>query len=99
MTRASGSAHATRCPDSKKFLSTTGGTSRQRVLDPRRPLRAARAAATSTALAAPTASGPSRRETAAMSDLDAWIAKIRKCELLPEVDLKHLCEYVQMLML
>ncbi len=34
-----------------------------------------------------------------MSDLDAWIAKIRKCELLPEVDLKHLCEYVQMLML
>ena len=32
-------------------------------------------------------------------DLDAWIASIRKCELLPEHDLKHLCEYVQELML
>ena len=27
--------------------------------------------------------------------LDKWIEKIRKCELLPELDLKHLCEYVQ----
>ena len=33
------------------------------------------------------------------SDLDGWITKIRSCELLPEHDLKHLCEYVQMLML
>ena len=32
-------------------------------------------------------------------DLDSWIASIRKCELLPEHDLKHLCEYVQELML
>jgi len=32
-------------------------------------------------------------------DLDAWIASMRKCELLPEHDLKHLCEYVQELML
>ena len=32
-------------------------------------------------------------------DLDAWIASIQKCELLPEHDLKHLCEYVQELML
>ena len=31
--------------------------------------------------------------------LDKWIEKIRKCELLPELDLKHLCEYVQELML
>ena len=32
-------------------------------------------------------------------DLDEWIAKMRNCELLPEHDLKHLCEYVQELML
>ena len=32
-------------------------------------------------------------------DLDSWIASIRKCELLSEHDLKHLCEYVQELML
>ena len=32
-------------------------------------------------------------------DLDSWLASIRKCELLPEHDLKHLCEYVQELML
>lgn len=32
-------------------------------------------------------------------DLDAWIASMRNCELLPERDLKHLCEYVQELML
>ena len=31
--------------------------------------------------------------------LDKWIEKIRKCELLPELDLKHLCEYVQEIML
>ena len=31
--------------------------------------------------------------------LDKWIESIRKCELLPELDLKHLCEYVQELML
>ena len=31
--------------------------------------------------------------------LDAWIASIRNCELLPELDLKHLCEYVQEIML
>ena len=30
--------------------------------------------------------------------LDKWIEKIRKCELLPELDLKHLCEYVQVVM-
>ena len=30
---------------------------------------------------------------------DSWIAKIRNMELLPELDLKHLCEYVQELML
>lgn len=34
-----------------------------------------------------------------MGDLDKWIESIRKCELLPERDLKHLCEYVQELML
>ena len=32
-------------------------------------------------------------------DLDAWIASMRECKLLPEHDLKHLCEYVQELML
>ena len=32
-------------------------------------------------------------------DLDKWIESICKCELLPELDLKHLCEYVQDLML
>ena len=32
-------------------------------------------------------------------DLDQWIASIRKCELLPERDLKHLCEFVQELLL
>lgn len=32
-------------------------------------------------------------------DLDAWIASMRKCELLPEHDLKHLCEYVTEIML
>ena len=32
-------------------------------------------------------------------DLDAWISGIRKCELLPEGDLKHLCEFVQEIML
>jgi len=31
--------------------------------------------------------------------LDAWIASIRNCELLPELDLKHLSEYVQEIML
>lgn len=30
---------------------------------------------------------------------DGWLASIRNCELLPEHDLKHLCEYVQELML
>ena len=41
-----------------------------------------------------------RRRAAAMGgDLDQWIASIRNCELLPEHDLKHLCEYVQELML
>lgn len=34
-----------------------------------------------------------------MGDLDRWIESIRRCELLPELDLKHLCEYVQDLML
>ena len=33
------------------------------------------------------------------SDLDSWIASIRNCELLPERDLKHLCEYVQEILL
>ena len=32
-------------------------------------------------------------------DLDEWIALVRKCELIPERDLKHLCEYVQEIML
>ena len=32
-------------------------------------------------------------------DLDKWIENIRRCELLPELDLKHLCEYVQEIML
>jgi len=32
-------------------------------------------------------------------DLDSWIASIRTCELLPERDLKHLCEYVQEVLL
>ena len=32
-------------------------------------------------------------------NLDDWIASIRKCELLPELDLKHLCEYVQEILL
>lgn len=32
-------------------------------------------------------------------DLDQWTASIRRCELLPEVDLKHLCEYVQEILL
>ena len=32
-------------------------------------------------------------------DLDKWIESIRRCELLPERDLKHLCEYVKELML
>jgi len=32
-------------------------------------------------------------------DLDSWIASIRNCELLPERDLKHLCEYVQEVLL
>ena len=34
-----------------------------------------------------------------MGDLDRWIENIKQCELLPELDLKHLCEYVQDLML
>jgi len=34
-----------------------------------------------------------------MADLDRWIENIRRCELLAELDLKHLCEYVQELML
>jgi len=34
-----------------------------------------------------------------MGDLDKWIENIRRCELLPELDLKHLCEYVQEIML
>jgi len=32
-------------------------------------------------------------------DLDRWIEDIKQCKLLPELDLKHLCEYVQELML
>lgn len=28
-------------------------------------------------------------------DLDAWIAKVRKCEYLPEEDVRALCEYVK----
>lgn len=32
-------------------------------------------------------------------DLDEWIATVRKCELISEIDLKHLCEYVQEIML
>ena len=32
-------------------------------------------------------------------DLDAWIAQVRNMELIPENDLKHLCEYVQEIML
>uniref|UniRef100_A0A7S2IKS6 Serine/threonine-protein phosphatase n=1 Tax=Haptolina brevifila TaxID=156173 RepID=A0A7S2IKS6_9EUKA len=32
-------------------------------------------------------------------DIDVWIESIRACELLPERDLKHLCEYVQEIML
>ena len=32
-------------------------------------------------------------------NLDAWIASVRNCELIPERDLKHLCEYVQEIML
>ncbi len=32
-------------------------------------------------------------------DLDDWIAKVRNCELIEERDLKHLCEYVQEIML
>ena len=32
-------------------------------------------------------------------DLDSWIASVRKCELISEGDLKHLCEYVQEIML
>jgi serine/threonine-protein phosphatase 6 catalytic subunit len=34
-----------------------------------------------------------------MGDLDAWIELVRKCELIPEGDLKDLCEYVQEIML
>ena len=30
--------------------------------------------------------------------LDRWIEAVRKCELLAELDLKHLCEYVQVVM-
>ena len=37
--------------------------------------------------------------TAMGGDLDEWIALVRKCELIPERDLKHLCEYVQEIML
>ena len=36
---------------------------------------------------------------AGASDLDRWIETLRKCELLPERDLKHLCEYVTFLLL
>jgi len=32
-------------------------------------------------------------------DLDRWIEDIKQCKLLAELDLKHLCEYVQELML
>jgi len=32
-------------------------------------------------------------------DIDVWIEKTRKCELLPERDLKHLCLYVQEVLL
>jgi hypothetical protein len=32
-------------------------------------------------------------------DLDRWIEDIKRCKLLAELDLKHLCEYVQELML
>ena len=32
-------------------------------------------------------------------DLDQWIETIKRCELLPERDLKHLCEFVKELML
>ena len=34
-----------------------------------------------------------------MGDLDKWIESIKRCELLQEIDLKHLCEYVQEIML
>ncbi len=34
-----------------------------------------------------------------MGDLDKWIEMVKKCELLSELDLKHLCEYVQDIML
>lgn len=34
-----------------------------------------------------------------MGDLDRWIEDIKQCKLLAELDLKHLCEYVQDLML
>ena len=34
-----------------------------------------------------------------MGDLDKWIDAIKRCELLHETDLKHLCEYVQELLI
>jgi len=34
-----------------------------------------------------------------MGSLDEWMESVRKCQLLPERDMKHLCEYVQELLL
>ena len=41
------------------------------------------------------AHGGRGRATMGVPDLDVWIEKLRKCEYLPENDLKALCEYVE----